>query len=337
MFIKAVMDAGSGLPTSRSRASAPCSPWAASTRPRQGHARLNRRHGRLGRPNATVDEVIKPGLFENPYWQLMTIVRGVNRPRSMSPGGARLPPGRSSSPGARPRPTSTLSTTGTPRPCTHWPRSTTWRSSSSVSRQGPPSRMSWASWPTASRSGAPTTSGTGLAHRSPTASSLPSVPHRSARPSPPAIRPQRPTVAGYVAAAIAKAAGALLARRPPSHGCRHVGLGLHRAARDRLRYGGLLHRWASAKVSDSPFAPGTLVSPWGIPVYVDPHMAADDLYVADWKAFKVYVGDDFRVDTSEEAGERWDKNLVGFRGRWTSRSMRDRRSTPGPSKSWPTS
>ena len=36
--------------------------------------------------------------------------------------------------------------------------------------------------------------------------------------------------------------------------------------------------------------------------------------VADWKAFKFYRGMEFRVDTSDVAGDRWDKNLIGFRG-----------------------
>jgi hypothetical protein len=28
----------------------------------------------------------------------------------------------------------------------------------------------------------------------------------------------------------------------------------------------------------------------------------------------VFLGQDFRIDTSSEAGDRWDKNLTGFRG-----------------------
>lgn len=35
--------------------------------------------------------------------------------------------------------------------------------------------------------------------------------------------------------------------------------------------------------------------------------------VADFGAFNLYIGDDYRVDVSSEAGDRWDKNLTGFR------------------------
>jgi len=34
----------------------------------------------------------------------------------------------------------------------------------------------------------------------------------------------------------------------------------------------------------------------------------------DWPALKLYRGAEFRIDTSDQAGTRWDQNLVGFRG-----------------------
>ncbi len=56
-------------------------------------------------------------------------------------------------------------------------------------------------------------------------------------------------------------------------------------------------------------------SPWGIPVYPETQLAGtDDLLVGEWSALEVFYGDSYRVDTSDEAGDRWDKNLVGFRG-----------------------
>lgn len=56
-------------------------------------------------------------------------------------------------------------------------------------------------------------------------------------------------------------------------------------------------------------------SPWGIPVYPETQLAGtDDLLVGEWSALEVFYGDTYRVDTSDEAGDRWDKNLVGFRG-----------------------
>ena len=40
----------------------------------------------------------------------------------------------------------------------------------------------------------------------------------------------------------------------------------------------------------------------------------DNLVVADWTKFKVFFGQNYRVDSSDEAGTRWDTNLTGFRG-----------------------
>lgn len=122
------------------------------------------------------------------------------------------------------------------------------------------------------------------------------------------------TVAGNMATAIGKAAAALLGRnrRPEA------------AVISATAYGEMLTSGAdtagffisgiNGPAGLTAFAPGTLVSPWGIPVYVDPDFPTDDLVVAEFSALRVYVGQDFRIDTSEQAGTRWDYNLVGFRG-----------------------
>jgi len=67
-------------------------------------------------------------------------------------------------------------------------------------------------------------------------------------------------------------------------------------------------------------APGTLMTAWGLPVYPDATAdikgtasVTDNLVVADWSKFKIFTGQSYRVDTSEIAGERWDRNLIGFR------------------------
>ena len=52
---------------------------------------------------------------------------------------------------------------------------------------------------------------------------------------------------------------------------------------------------------------------WGLPVYADQNMPADSLVVGDWKQAELYIGADYRIDTSSEAGTRWDQNLTGFR------------------------
>ena len=57
---------------------------------------------------------------------------------------------------------------------------------------------------------------------------------------------------------------------------------------------------------------------WGTPIYYDTNLgsnAATKIAIAaDWKAFKLYRGMEFRIDSSDVAGDRWDKNLIGFRG-----------------------
>ena len=56
----------------------------------------------------------------------------------------------------------------------------------------------------------------------------------------------------------------------------------------------------------------TLISPWGMPVYVDLDMATDDPYVAASKQFRVCFGE-MRLDSSLVAGTRYDANVTGFR------------------------
>jgi HK97 family phage major capsid protein len=60
--------------------------------------------------------------------------------------------------------------------------------------------------------------------------------------------------------------------------------------------------------------PGTILTPWGTPVYVDDQATDDRLVVGQFKQLTLYVGADYRIDSSDVAGSRWDSNLVGFRG-----------------------
>jgi HK97 family phage major capsid protein len=57
----------------------------------------------------------------------------------------------------------------------------------------------------------------------------------------------------------------------------------------------------------------------GVPILYDANFDTNTgttkrAIAADWPEFKLYRGMEFRVDTSDVAGERWDKNLIGFRG-----------------------
>ena len=57
---------------------------------------------------------------------------------------------------------------------------------------------------------------------------------------------------------------------------------------------------------------------WNVPIYYDTNLGGNAttkiLIAAQWDAFKLYRGMEFRVDSSDQAGTRWDQNLVGYRG-----------------------
>jgi hypothetical protein len=64
-----------------------------------------------------------------------------------------------------------------------------------------------------------------------------------------------------------------------------------------------------------PAAPANQdLSLFGIPLPHTPNIATDNLVVGEFTALQFFRGQGYRVDTSSEAGDRWDKNLTGFRG-----------------------
>ncbi len=120
------------------------------------------------------------------------------------------------------------------------------------------------------------------------------------------------TLAGSVAKAIATAAGGLSVRNFSPEA---VLLGVA-AYWDMVSQGtdsaGFFFAPAAGPTA---IRPNTLLSPWGVPVYAETQLAGtDDLLIGQFSAVQVFQGSEYRVDTSEEAGDRWDKNLVGFRG-----------------------
>lgn len=82
--------------------------------------------------------------------------------------------------------------------------------------------------------------------------------------------------------------------------------------------------WAAPGAAGGPtqgFAVDRLtggITYFGVPVFYDTNLgtnAATKIAIAaEWDAFKLYRGMEFRIDSSDVAGTRWDKNLVGFRG-----------------------
>jgi len=118
------------------------------------------------------------------------------------------------------------------------------------------------------------------------------------------------TLAGSVAVAIAHAAGAVAGRnRTPSGALLHP-TGYWQMVAEGTDSAGFFFAPA---VGPEGIRPGTLMSPFGVPIYQSSQMPVDDLLVGDFKSAQLFVGDDFRVDVSTEAGDRWDKNLTGFR------------------------
>jgi HK97 family phage major capsid protein len=58
----------------------------------------------------------------------------------------------------------------------------------------------------------------------------------------------------------------------------------------------------------------TGAGPWGIRVRHTPNMPTDSMVVGEFSSAWFFRGQSYRVDVSSEAGDRWDKNLTGFRG-----------------------
>lgn len=118
------------------------------------------------------------------------------------------------------------------------------------------------------------------------------------------------TLAGSISAAIATAAGAVSTRnRIPDAALLHPSAFWALAAEGTNEAGFFL----SPTGGPTDINPRSIISPFGIPVYQSTEMPTDDLLVGQFKRAQFFVGDEFRVDVSTEAGDRWDKNLTGFR------------------------
>lgn len=130
--------------------------------------------------------------------------------------------------------------------------------------------------------------------------------------------PSATTLAGSIAAAIATAAGALAGRSSTP-----TGAVMSAAAYWTMLSQGTDNAGFFFAPSSGPadIRPGTLVTPFGIPVYPDAASdqvatgaVTDNLVVANWRAFKIFLGAAYRVESSSIAGTRWDYNVTGFRG-----------------------
>lgn len=131
--------------------------------------------------------------------------------------------------------------------------------------------------------------------------------------------PSATTLAGSVAAAIGTAAGALLSRGRKPEAAVISGTVATLLLTQGTDTAGFFVNGVIPGQTNPNFAPGTLMSPWGIPVVIDADASGtgaidDNLVVGEWSALRVYLGESYRVDSSDQAGTRWDTNLTGFRG-----------------------
>lgn len=133
--------------------------------------------------------------------------------------------------------------------------------------------------------------------------------------------PSSTTLAGSIARAIADAAGALAGRGSRVTGAVLSAVQYWLMLSQGTDNAGFFFNPAGGPTAINGVGAGVLISPFGIPVFPDAAAdvqgtaaVTDNLIVADWKQFKVYFGQSYRVDSSSVAGTRWDTNVTGFRG-----------------------
>ena len=69
--------------------------------------------------------------------------------------------------------------------------------------------------------------------------------------------------------------------------------------------------WALDPTAPAQGAPTANI--WGVPVYRDANLTVGTAIAGDFSEMTAWVGDQFRIDVSNEAGTRWDQNIKGFR------------------------
>jgi HK97 family phage major capsid protein len=72
--------------------------------------------------------------------------------------------------------------------------------------------------------------------------------------------------------------------------------------------------WAFDAATGPRAAPVQTV--WGIPVYRDVNLSSGTALAGNWADCDIYIGSEFRIDVSSEAGSRFDQNVTGSLGPW---------------------
>ena len=127
--------------------------------------------------------------------------------------------------------------------------------------------------------------------------------------------PSASTVAGNWAAGLAKAAGAVAQRGAvPDAAVFNSGDFWTNLASGADAAGFYVDPMGGGYNFNAPNPGTTGAGPWGIRVRHSPNMPTDSMVVGEFSAAFFFRGQGYRVDVSSEAGDRWDKNLTGFRG-----------------------
>lgn len=122
--------------------------------------------------------------------------------------------------------------------------------------------------------------------------------------------PSDSTVAGSVISAVLTAAGALAQRGAVPDGVVLNSADFYQMARQGADAAGFWRDpFASIQAAGQDVA-----GPGGLRWRHSPNMPSDSLVVGEFGTTQFFRGEGYRVDTSSEAGVRWDYNLTGFRG-----------------------
>jgi HK97 family phage major capsid protein len=120
------------------------------------------------------------------------------------------------------------------------------------------------------------------------------------------------TIAGSIVKGITTAAGVLAARDQPPDGVVLNASDYWAMVSEGTDNAGFF--WTPSQGPSAFDATRGQASVFGVRAFADSNMPTDTAIVGRFKGAKLYLGQGYRVDVSTEAGDRWDKNLTGFRG-----------------------
>lgn len=127
--------------------------------------------------------------------------------------------------------------------------------------------------------------------------------------------PSATTLAGSIASAAAKVAGVLSNRGAVPDGAILNSADYWTALSQGTDTAGFFFAPAAGPLAIGATQAGNPApGPFGLRWAHSPQMTADNLVVGEFRDLQFYRGQGYRVDVSDQAGTRWDKNETGFRG-----------------------